>query len=99
MAISHNPYWDDFSGAVDKSFVVKQYKDKTVITAYPDMSNVVFNPAQVKTQNDFARAVAFAQSIIRDPVKKAAYKVKKGESVYTRAIKDFIKGLTENSSK
>ena len=99
MAISHNPYWDDFSGAVDKSFVVKQYKDKTVITAYPDRSKVVFAPSQVKTQKDFARAVAFAQSIIRDPVKKAAYKVKKGEKVFNRAIKDYIAGLTENSSK
>jgi hypothetical protein len=39
-------------------------------------------------------AVAYAQSIITDPIKKAAYqeKLPKGKRVYNAALQEFLKG-------
>ena len=78
-------------GQIGKQFVVKQYGKKTVITKYPDMSNVKPSKAQKANQKVFAKAVAYAQGILHDPVKKKAYasKLKKGASVYHAAIKEF----------
>mgnify|MGYP006152991225 FL=1 len=78
-------------GQIGKQFVVKQYGKKTVITAYPDMSNVKPSKAQKSNQKAFAKAVAYAQSILHNPVKKKAYaaKLKKGASVYHAAMKEF----------
>jgi hypothetical protein len=78
-------------GQIGKQFVVKQYGNKTVITAYPDMSNVKPSKAQKANRKEFAKAVAYAQSILHDPVKKKAYaaKLPKGASVYHAAMKEF----------
>jgi hypothetical protein len=63
-------------GQIGKQFVVKQYGKKTVITAYPDMSNVKPSKAQKVKRKRFAETVAYAQSILHDPVKKKAYALK-----------------------
>jgi hypothetical protein len=78
-------------GQIGKQFVVKQYGKKTVITAYPDMSNVKPSKAQKANRKNFAKAVAYAKDILHDPVKKKAFaaKLKKGESVYYAAMKEF----------
>lgn len=55
------------------------------------MSGVKPSARQKKEKSRFAEAVRFAQAIIKDPAKKAAYKVKKGQSVYHAAIKDYLK--------
>jgi hypothetical protein len=43
-------------------------------------------------QGIFAEAVAYAQSIIRNPAKKKAFekKLKKNERVYNAAIKEYL---------
>jgi hypothetical protein len=78
-------------GQIGKQFVVKQYGKKTVITAYPDMSRVKASKAQKANRKEFAKAVAYAQSILHDPVKKKAFvaKLPKGASVYHAAMKEF----------
>lgn len=78
-------------GQIGKQFIVKQYGKKTVITKYPDMSHVKSSKAQKANQKTFAKAVAYAQSILHDPVKKKAYaaKLKKGASVYHAAMKEY----------
>ncbi len=78
-------------GQIGKQFVVKQYGKKTVITAYPDMSNVKPSRAQKANRREFAKAVAYAQDILHDPVKKKAFaaKLKKGDSVYHAAMREF----------
>jgi hypothetical protein len=73
--------------------VIKQYRDKTVVTTRP-----VFKKKQKRSKNQkensslFKYAVAYAQSIIRDPKKKAEYakKLKKNASVYHAAISEFV---------
>jgi hypothetical protein len=79
-------------GAIGKQIVVKQYGNKTVITAYPDMSNVKPSKLQKLKRKKFAAAIAYAQSIINDPLKKAAYakKLKRGARVYNAAIKEYL---------
>ena len=80
-------------GQIGKQFVVKQYGTKTVVTAYPDMSNIKPSKGQKQKRTAFAEAVAYAQAIINDPEKKALYKgkVKKRQTVYHYAIKEFLK--------
>ena len=82
-----------FSGAIGKQIVVKQYGDKTVITAYPDMGKVKASANQKVRRNVFAEAVAYAQAIITDPKKKSAYqkKLKKGQRVYQAAMSEYMK--------
>jgi hypothetical protein len=81
-------------GQIGKQLVFKQYGKKTVVTKYPDMSNVKPSSKQKKMRWSFQKAVAYAQAINNDPVKKALYakKVKKGQTVYHYAIKEFMKG-------
>lgn len=93
MARTKNPLWKNtkgIRGGVLKQIVFKQYKDKTVVTSYPDMSNVIPTELQLKEKVRFADAVLFARDIIHDPVKKAAYKAAEGLSVYHTAIKDYM---------
>jgi len=92
------------SGHIGKQVVVKHYGKKTVVTAYPDMSKVKPSKLQKAKRNDFAEAVAYAQSILHDPVKKKAYakKLKKGVSVYHAAITEWmgkVKGKLEMKNK
>src|SRR5260221_7537952 len=77
---------------IGKQNVVKRYGNKTVITAYPDMSGVKPSKLQKTRRKSFGEAVAYARAINNDPVKKALYakKVKKGQRVYNYAIKEYL---------
>ena len=79
-------------GAIGKQIVVKQYGNKTVITAYPDMSGIKPSKLQKQKRKNFSAAIEYACSIVNDPVKKAGYakKLKKGARVYNAAIKEFL---------
>ena len=79
-------------GQIGKQIVVKQYGKKTVITAYPDMSNIKPSKLQKQKRQKFAAAIEYTQSIIHDPVRKAAFakKLKKGARVYNAAIKEYL---------
>jgi hypothetical protein len=80
-------------GRIGEEIVVKQYSYGTVITRYPDMSKVKKSVLQKKEQSLFKEAIKYAQSIIRDPKKKAEYskKLPKGKSVYHAAIQEYLK--------
>lgn len=82
------------SGQIGQQIVFKQYGKKTVVSRFPDMSKIKPSKLQKKERSRFAEAVVYAQSINNDPVKKAVYskKVKKGQSVFNFAIKEFLKG-------
>ncbi len=80
-------------GQIGKQIVVKRYGNKTVITAYPDMSKVKPSKKQKAKRKLFANAVAYAKAINNDPAKKFLYKkkVKRGQTVYNYAIKEYLK--------
>lgn len=79
-------------GQIGKQIVVKQYGNKTVITKYPDMSGIKPSKLQLLKRKNFANAIAYARSIVRDPVKKAIYakRLSKGKRVYNAAISEYL---------
>src|SRR5947209_16565186 len=82
----------DLKGTLGKQLVVKQYADKTVVTKHPDMHRVKPSEQQMQYKTLFAEAVAYAQAINNDPQQRAIYlqKVKKGQSVYHYALKEYL---------
>lgn len=90
--IHSNIVTQGLSGQIGQQVVFKRYGKKTVVSRYPDMSNVKPSKKQKKEQNHFAEAVAYAQSINNDPIKKAIYakKVKQGQTVFNFAIREFL---------
>lgn len=83
---------EHFSGAIGKTIVVKQYANKAVITAYPDMSKVVSTAKQQAWKSVFKEAVAYAQIILNDAEQKAAYaaKLPAKKSVYHAALSEYL---------
>ena len=81
------------SGTIGDNFVVKQYCYGTVISAVPDMRRIKKSALQKYKQGRFADAIAYAQSIIHDRKKKAAYakKLPMGKTVYHAAIQEYLK--------
>ena len=92
MAKMEDQLLKNVRGTLEKQLVVKQYGDKTVVTKYPHMRKVKPSELQKKGRNLFAEAVAYARAVNRNPEQKAAYlqKVKKGESVYHYALKEYL---------
>lgn len=93
--VKNNPLLEGVRGKIGEHFIVKQYSYGTVITAFPDMSKVKKSKLQQLKQQQFADAISYVQSIIRDPKKKAAYakKLKKGKTVYHAAIQEYFKKM------
>ena len=85
----------NLKGQLGKQLVFKQYGNKTVVTAYPDMSRVKPSKLQKVYRHKFRDAVMYAKKISRDPALKKEYmkKIKPGESVYHFALKEYFKKL------
>jgi hypothetical protein len=102
MARGKNPILQGLSGALGKQIIIKQYGDKTVITAFPSKRKKKPSALQRLGQTEFKAAVAYAQAILKDPVKKKAYekKVRNGQKVYHYAISEYklkVKGQNQKS--
>ena len=72
--------------------VIKKYGDKTVVSKYPDMSNIMPSDSQKEKRSRFAEAVSYAKtingsSILRNDFLKRVGDVK---SVYQSALKEFL---------
>ncbi|MDQ2752375.1 MAG: hypothetical protein M3R72_05065 [Bacteroidota bacterium] len=95
MAILSNSLFENLRGGIGKQLVFKKYRDKTVVTGYPDMSQVKPSEQQKEERKRFAEAVAYAVAISRNPQQKAEYrkKVKRGETVYHFALKEYLAQL------
>ncbi|MDA9554840.1 hypothetical protein N9R54_01270 [Pelobium sp.] len=94
MGTSKNPLFKGFSGQIGKLIVVKQYPgDRTIITAYPDMSRVKPSQAQLAAKQQFADAVAYAKQIKANPELKSLAENRlsnrKG-SLYHALIKEYM---------
>jgi hypothetical protein len=91
MAITENTMLRSMKGRIG-DIVIKQYGDKTVVSKYPDMSNIIPSDSQKEKRSRFAEAVAYAKTINSSPVLKADYLKRVGEvrSVYQHALKEFL---------
>ena len=88
--VNGNIILEKHSGAIGKQLVYRQFNGKTVVSKYPDRSKVIYTPEQLQYRKIFAIASKYASDIVKDPVKKRAYKVEPGASVYHTALKDFM---------
>lgn len=93
--VHNNPVLQGVRGRIG-DFIIKQYSYGPVITTRPYVRKLrrgELSELQVLKRKNFADAVAYAKSIVRDREKKAAYakKLPKGKQVYQAAIKEFMK--------
>ena len=95
MAISKNPNLKDFRGTIDKMIVVRQFGDMTVLSSYPDMTNIVPTEDQKRQRSLFARAQKYAMLILKNPDIKAYYKERcEGrQRPHNLLISDLCKGI------
>jgi len=88
--VKHNILTTGMSGRFGKELVSKIINGKTFLTKYPDRSQVKYTKEQLKIKAIFKDAAKFAGDIVNDRVKKAAYKKKKGYTVYHTALADYM---------
>lgn len=92
MIVTSNPLLTGVSGKI-KNLVVKQYKDKTVITAVPDMSGRKLSAKQKAANERMQFAIISAKGIIKDPrLKQRACAMLQVESnkVFRAIVKRFL---------
>jgi len=90
MARVNNLLLQGTSGSIGKALVVKTTKTGTFSAKHPDMSAVIPSKNQTKGRQRFAEAVKFAKSVMNDPEKKEKINVKRGDSLYHAAIKEYL---------
>ena len=79
-------------GAIGKKYVIKHYRYGVIMTRFPDMTRIIASGKQRKCRNLFREAVAFAMSVMADPVQKEAYKkkLKVRYRLFNRLIKEYM---------
>ena len=95
MGISKNPNLKGFRGTIDKTVVVRQFGDKTVLSRYPDMTNIIPTEDQKRQRSLFARAQKYALILLKNPDIKAFYRERcEGrQRPHNLLISDLRKGL------
>ncbi|ULQ52844.1 hypothetical protein [Flavihumibacter fluvii] len=85
------------SGKIGKQVVMKSHKGGTIVTQYPDRSKVELSLLQRKSNGFFRQAVAYAQELISDPIRKAELEKKlksrkktAHQDPYHAAIQEFM---------
>ncbi len=88
--IKDNYVTHGISGKIgDKVFKYNKF-GKTYISDPPDFSNVIPTKRQKKFRNNFAKAVAYAKSVLKDPIKAEKYLTGDNKSLYVKALKDYL---------
>ena len=72
--------------------VIKKYGDKTVVSKYPDMSNIIPSDSQKEKRSRFADAVSYAKTINSSEILRTDFLKRLGsvKSVYQSALKEFL---------
>lgn len=87
-----NALLEALSGSVG-NLILKQYQYGLVVSKRPDRSKVKLSAPQKKANGKFKKAVAYAQSVLKDNTLQKIYikKLKNGQSIYHAALSDYIK--------
>lgn len=94
MAISNNLLVGKLSGHLAKQIVFKQYGDKTVVSAYPDMSRRKLSPKQLRVNSIMEEANYEAKRIMADEELRHTAQVRlnvTSNKLYTALIKEYFK--------
>jgi hypothetical protein len=78
------------SGKIGKLIFKTKKSGLTYTSLPPDRRNVVSTKNQKKLRNNFAKAVAYAKSVLNDPLKAEPYRSRKNNSLYITALKDYL---------
>jgi hypothetical protein len=93
MASSKSTILKSFSGGIGKQVVLKQYGDKTVLSAYPDMSKRVLSPKQLENNLLMKIANGTAKGIMKNAKKRDSEQLRLNvtrNKLYTALIRDFF---------
>lgn len=77
-------------GTIGKEVVYRTFKQGTFAGKFPDMSHITASKNQTKARERFAKAVAYAQFVMKSHKGSRDNKVIKGKAVYHAAIKDYM---------
>src|SRR5579872_5934207 len=99
MRVKDNYALNGISGRIGDVIYKTNKFGKTYSSTPPDVSNVVPTKAQNKMRNNFAKAVAFAKSVLDDPAKAELYKSGDNKSVYVKALKDYFQQQKGNKRR
>ena len=99
MRVKDNYALNGISGRIGDVIYKTNKFGKTYSSTPPDVSNVVPTKAQNKMRNNFAKAVAFAKSVLDDPAKAELYKSGDNKSVYVKALKDYLQQQKGNKKR
>jgi len=92
MIVTGNPLLMGASGKI-KNLVVKQYKDKTVITSVPDMSHRKLSQKQKEANEQMQMAIIAAKGVTEDPrLKQRACEMLKvaPNKVFRAIVRQFL---------
>ena len=87
-----NPTVDGYRGSIGR-LVFKRYKGRTIVAKKPVRTKEL-GPAELARQENFRDAVAYAKSVLADPVAREFYKPlaqQRDISIYALAMGDFLK--------
>ncbi|MBO9565343.1 MAG: hypothetical protein J7621_21380 [Niastella sp.] len=96
MAISENVLLKKLSGHLGKQLVFKQYGDKTIVSAYPDMSRRKLSSKQKRVNIIMREANEEAQRIMADEEQRHAAQVRldvTSNKLYTALISEYFKAI------
>jgi hypothetical protein len=99
MAISNSVLLKLLSGQMNKEIVFKQYGGKTIVSKYPDMSEVIFSDKQLQVQEKMAEAHYRAKGIMANEDLASAAQVRLNvtrNKLYTALIKEYFKDHKED---
>ena len=93
MATTRSLIWNNSRGHLNKEIVFKQYGDKTVITAYPNMKKVKLSHKQKRMNDMMEAANKAAHDTMKDEKLKMEAQVRlnvTSNKLYTSLIREFI---------
>lgn len=96
MAISNNPFMKGVRGAIGKQLVFREFGNKTVISAYPNMSGHKRTAAQKKQNNKMRRANIECKLIMADEQKRNAAQLRlnvTSNRLYHALMKELMKEM------
>jgi hypothetical protein len=100
MAISENILLKMLKGHIGKQMVVRQRGEKTLLCAYPDMSNRKLSPKQLEVNKHMTFANHRARGIISNPEKAREAQARlnvTSNKLYTALVSEYFKELREKA--
>jgi hypothetical protein len=94
MAISNNLILEGTTGAINKQIVLRRVGNKTIISAYPDMSSRKLSAKQKQVNQLMKKANEAAKNIISDDVQRDAAQIRLNvprNRLYTALIKEYFR--------